>query len=71
MIVEWIPYNDLQNIKYLTKGGFSEIYTANWINGCYNGWNSKKQQLIRSRAIKIILKSLENVESANQSWFEE
>ncbi|GBC12230.2 kinase-like domain-containing protein [Rhizophagus irregularis DAOM 181602=DAOM 197198] len=51
--------------------GFSEIYTANWINGCYNGWNSKKQQLIRSRAIKIILKSLENVESANQSWFEE
>src|SRR5689334_9334668 len=27
-IVEWIPYNRLKNIKYLTKGGFSEIYTA-------------------------------------------
>src|SRR5580704_9700497 len=24
-IVEWIPYNNLQNIEYLTKGGFSEI----------------------------------------------
>src|SRR5436190_23851790 len=27
-IVEWIPYNKLQNIKYLTKGGCSKIYTA-------------------------------------------
>ena len=32
-IVEWIPYNNLQNIEYLTKGGFSEIYTADWIDG--------------------------------------
>ena len=27
-IVEWVPYNNLLNVKYLTKGGFSEIYTA-------------------------------------------
>ena len=32
-IIEWIPYNNLQNIKYLTKGGCSEIYTADWIDG--------------------------------------
>src|SRR6266496_1618254 len=25
IIVEWIPYSDLQDINYLTKGGFSEI----------------------------------------------
>jgi hypothetical protein len=25
IIIEWIPYNNLQNIKYLTRGGFSEI----------------------------------------------
>src|ERR1043166_3113575 len=30
-VVEWIPYNKLQNIEYLTEGGFSEIYTADWI----------------------------------------
>src|SRR5437762_2390579 len=29
-IVEWIPYDNLQNIKYFTKGGCSEIYTADW-----------------------------------------
>jgi hypothetical protein len=27
-IIEWISYNNFQNIEYLTKGGFSEIYTA-------------------------------------------
>jgi hypothetical protein len=71
MIVEWIPYGKLQNIKYLTKGGFSEIYTANWIDGHYDEWDSKNQQLKRFGTYKVILKKLENVESANQSWFEE
>ena len=71
IIVEWIPYNNLQNIEYLTKGGFSEIYTAIWINGGYEEWDSKEQQLIRFGKHYVILKGLENVESANQSWFEE
>ena len=66
MIVEWIPYNNLQNIKYLTKGGFSEIYTAEWIDGKYYEWVSKKQQLTRLGKCKVILKGLENVESASQ-----
>ncbi len=70
-IIEWIPYNNLQNIKYLTKGGFSEIYTAVWINGRYEEWDSKEHQLIRFGAQEVILKGLENVENANQRWFEE
>jgi hypothetical protein len=71
IIVEWIPYNNLQNIKYLTKGGFSEIYTAEWIYGKYNRWASEEQQLKRLGTHHVILKGLENVESANKSWFEE
>jgi hypothetical protein len=70
-IIEWIPYNQLENIKYLAKGGFSEIYTADWIGGRYEEWDSKEYQLIRSGNCKIVLKKLENVESANQRWFEE
>jgi hypothetical protein len=27
-IIEWIPYDNLKDINYLTKGGFSEIYTV-------------------------------------------
>ncbi|PKY25038.1 kinase-like protein, partial [Rhizophagus irregularis] len=62
---------NLENIKYLTKGGFSEIYTADWINGRYEEWDFGKKQLERLGTFKIILKRLENVESANKSWFEE
>ncbi|CAB4424253.1 unnamed protein product [Rhizophagus irregularis] len=71
VIIEWIPYNNLENIRYLTKGGFSEIYTADWIDGRYEEWDSKKQQLKKFGRLKVILKGLENVESANKSWFEE
>src|SRR5437762_3378105 len=46
-IIEWIPYNNLQNIKYLTKGGCSEIYTASWINGRYYEWDPKEKRLSR------------------------
>jgi hypothetical protein len=70
-IIEWIPYNDLQNIDYLTKGGFSEIYTANWINGAYYEWDHDQQKLKRLGIQQVILKSLENIENANQNWFDE
>ncbi|GBB84862.1 hypothetical protein RclHR1_11440001 [Rhizophagus clarus] len=70
-IVEWISYNNLENIKYLTEGGFSKIYTAYWINGSYREWDSKKQKLIRCGTFNVILKELENAESASKTWFEE
>jgi hypothetical protein len=70
-IVEWIPYNNFENIKYLTKGGFSEIYTAIWTYGYYYEWDSKKQLLIRFGRQQIVLKNLGDIESASQSWFEE
>ncbi|GES90835.1 kinase-like domain-containing protein [Rhizophagus clarus] len=70
-IIEWIPYNNLQNVEYLTKGGYSEIYTATWIGGRYDEWDSKEKQLTRYRNQEVILKELENIENANRSWFEE
>ena len=70
-IVEWVPYDDLQNIEYLTKGGFSEIYTADWIDGRYYEWDNKNQCLKRLGGQYVVLKKLENVESANRSWFDE
>ena len=32
MSLKWIPYNNLENIKYLDKGGFSIIYKAIWLD---------------------------------------
>ncbi|PKC63694.1 hypothetical protein RhiirA1_422458 [Rhizophagus irregularis] len=72
MIVEWIPYNNFQNIEFLTRGGCADIYTADWIGSRYKNWNPEQQQLILSNTIrKVVLKKLENIESANRSWFDE
>ncbi|GBC02286.1 hypothetical protein RclHR1_04540010 [Rhizophagus clarus] len=70
-IVEWIPYDNLRNVKYLTEGGCSEIYTADWICGEYYEWNSKERELVRYGTEIVILKKLKNVESANRTWFDE
>ncbi|EXX55881.1 Cmk2p [Rhizophagus irregularis DAOM 197198w] len=71
MVVEWIPYDKLENINYLTKGGCSEIYSADWIDGQYEEWDSKEQLLKRFGKQKVIVKKLENFKSADRSWFEE
>ena len=44
-IFEWIPYNNFKSIKYLTKGGCSEIYIAKWVTGRYEEWDSKKKKI--------------------------
>jgi hypothetical protein len=72
MIVEWIPYEKFQDIKYLTKGGCSEIYTAIWIDGHYIEWNPKQKQLKRFGTQKVVLKGLGNIESSrSKNWFDE
>ncbi|POG62094.1 hypothetical protein GLOIN_2v645214 [Rhizophagus irregularis DAOM 181602=DAOM 197198] len=71
MIVEWIPFNKLENIIYLTKGGFSEIYTADWTDGCYNEWDPIKKELKKFGVQEVILKKLEIAESDDRNWFEE
>ena len=70
-VIVWIPYNNLQNIKYLTKGGCSEIHTADWIDGGYIEWDSKEQQLKRIKNYSVVLKRLESVGNASKSWLDE
>src|SRR5438270_8508703 len=32
-ILEWIPFDQFYDVKKLTEGGFSSIYTAEWTRG--------------------------------------
>ncbi|GBC42513.2 kinase-like domain-containing protein [Rhizophagus irregularis DAOM 181602=DAOM 197198] len=66
--------NDILNFNIhntIIQCGCSEIYTANWIGGSYNEWDSNKRKLKRFGTHKVILKTLENIENANRSWFDE
>ena len=42
-LLEWIPYNRLRNIKFLTKGGFSTVYKALWLDDCIKKWDYEKK----------------------------
>ncbi|RHZ88505.1 hypothetical protein Glove_22g76 [Diversispora epigaea] len=70
-IIEWISYNQLENIEYLTEGGCATVYTAIWKDGQNIKWNSDKQILERLGRQKIILKRLNNSNSNNVHWFQE
>ncbi|CAB4389408.1 unnamed protein product [Rhizophagus irregularis] len=71
-IIEWIPYDQFQNVNnYLLKNDSSDIYTAVWIDGCYNEWDPNEKRLKRFGRQKVILKSLENDENINRNWLEE
>ncbi|RHZ79129.1 hypothetical protein Glove_151g89 [Diversispora epigaea] len=70
-VIEWINYDQFENIKYLTEGGCATIYTATWKVGRYHKWNPEKQILERSRDQKVVLKRLNNSDSNNIHWFQE
>ena len=57
-VLEWIPYNNLKDISYYNKGGFSKIYKAIWSDGPIDSWNFNKQQWIRQLDYDVILKNL-------------
>ncbi|RGB30364.1 kinase-like domain-containing protein [Rhizophagus diaphanus] len=58
--LEWIPFETFKNVTYLTRGGFSKIYSADWPEGNIGGWNIKNQKWIRTSLKKVALKSLIN-----------
>ena len=31
--IEWIPYDDLRDIREIGKGGFATVYQGKWSNG--------------------------------------
>ncbi|RHZ65449.1 hypothetical protein Glove_315g65 [Diversispora epigaea] len=69
-IIEWIPFDRLENVTYLAKGGFGIVYKAIWLDGfIYSHKNQKKKwyefgkQVVWNRDGKrnVCLKRLSNL----------
>ncbi|RIA94179.1 hypothetical protein C1645_873635 [Glomus cerebriforme] len=39
--MEFVPYDQFNNVEFIVEGGFSKIYKATWINGSISEWNRK------------------------------
>ncbi|CAG8593378.1 15404_t:CDS:2, partial [Acaulospora colombiana] len=70
-LIEWIPYTDLEDVKYKTKGGCAEILTATWKKGVILSFDNEKQEFERSPAGVVVLKKLLNSQDANEKFLEE
>jgi hypothetical protein len=56
--LEWISFEEFQNITYITEGGFGKIYLAEWLEGHIEYWNIENQKWYRHNWDKYALKSL-------------
>ncbi|CAB4439868.1 unnamed protein product [Rhizophagus irregularis] len=70
--LEWISYDRLYDIKYITKGGFGKIYKANWIDGYIDKWDEYNQNWKRNNKNMVIaLKSLNNSKDVTLKFMNE
>ena len=70
-IIEWITYEQFYNIKKLTEGGFSSIYTAGWTKGRIVDYDENKKEFSYFGAQSIVLKSLNNSNNPGKIFFNE
>ncbi|CAB4445271.1 unnamed protein product [Rhizophagus irregularis] len=70
--LEWVPYNKLYDIKYITKGGFGKIYKANWIDGYIDKLDDDNQHWKRTnKNMFVALKSLDNSKNVTLKFMSE
>lgn len=72
-IIEWIPYNQFEDVKKLTEGGFSSIYTATWTKGNIVDYNEEKKEFsyFGGRGLLVVLKCLSNSSDPGKGFFDE
>ena len=70
-ILEWIPFEEFKNIRKLTEGGFSTIYTATWTRGKIDDYDENKKEFTRFENLLVILKCLNNSSNPGKAFFDE
>ncbi|GES76307.1 kinase-like domain-containing protein [Rhizophagus clarus] len=56
--MEFVPYDQFEDIEFISEGGFSKVYKATWINGPVTGWNGNNNY--RKCNYTVVLKKLKN-----------
>ena len=69
--LEWIPFENFENVTYITRGGFGKIYSAKWPIGSINYWDIENQKWNRRTNRKVALKSLDNSSDISSDFLNE
>jgi hypothetical protein len=57
--MEFVPFDQFKNIKFIAEGGFSKIYKATWVDGPIK-WYYSKKDIVRKPNHTVVLKKLNN-----------
>jgi hypothetical protein len=68
--LEWIPYDRLENIKYLAEGGFCTVYKAIWIDGQILNWDINQNKWNRD-STDVVLKCLNDSQNLATDFLQE
>ena len=68
-IMEWIPFNQFESVKYLIKGGFGSVYTATWIKGCIVDYDENEKEFFYFRHQGVVLKLLNDSNAPGKKFF--
>jgi hypothetical protein len=63
VVFEWIPYNQLNEVKEIDKNNSIIIYSAIWKNGPLY-YNNNMSECTRNSNKKVILKCLQNSQNS-------
>src|SRR6266511_4068653 len=66
--IEWIPYDDLENIEKIGKGGFATVYLGRWSNSPRFVEDNKRRYYNNGL---VALKKLENSQNVSDEFLKE
>lgn len=61
--LQWIPFDRLKDVTYLTKGGGGTTSTATWLDGKYVRWSHDEKRWIRTGETRVAIKTLKDSQS--------
>ncbi|RIA92506.1 kinase-like domain-containing protein [Glomus cerebriforme] len=68
--LEWVPFENFENVTYITKGGFGKIYSADWPEGHIHSWDIINQKWKKNKT-KVALKSLDDSSNISTDFLNE
>ncbi|RIB20235.1 hypothetical protein C2G38_2035427 [Gigaspora rosea] len=70
-IIEWIPFKNFTNIKYIAEGGFGIVFKAIWNDGYIFGFDNENNKWKRHPQITVCLKRLNNSKFITEEFLNE
>jgi hypothetical protein len=70
-VLEWIPYEKFEDIRYLAKGGFGTVHKAKWIDGYIYQWDVSQNKWNRNGNMVVALKCLNDSQSLTTDFLQE